>query len=206
MECVKSLYDNVKITQITEEVFLLENDNIKKVIKITTGKTRRTCMEAHILQKLNSGKSSCKYIIKVNQIIKHTPYTIIDFPYYAGSLYDDLNGRYKKEQFYTLNKLRKRCKQLLIAVKFCHDNDVVHMDIKPENILLDKHDNIALTDFGLSVMKEYDHEYRGTALYVAPEVAKLNVTEPKTSTPKGGNRKKNIIVKRRMFIVAELHF
>ena len=37
--------------------------------------------------------------------------------------------------------------QLVDAVRHCHNNRVVHMDIKPANLYLDENENIKLGDF-----------------------------------------------------------
>lgn len=42
-------------------------------------------------------------------------------------------------------------KQLLVALKTCHQHEILHRDIKPENIMLDDELNIALSDFGLAM-------------------------------------------------------
>lgn len=43
--------------------------------------------------------------------------------------------------------------QILYAVNYCHKNNIVHRDVKPENILLFDKDNlnIKICDFGSSV-------------------------------------------------------
>lgn len=38
---------------------------------------------------------------------------------------------------------------LLMAVKHLHDHELVHMDIKPENILISQHNTCKIGDFGL---------------------------------------------------------
>jgi len=38
--------------------------------------------------------------------------------------------------------------QLLQAVAYIHERNIVHKDIKPDNILLDAHENVKLGDFG----------------------------------------------------------
>lgn len=35
-------------------------------------------------------------------------------------------------------------------MKYMHDKDIIHRDIKTDNILIDHEDNIKLTDFGWS--------------------------------------------------------
>jgi len=68
-------------------------------------------------------------------------------------------------------------KQMLQAVKHCHDHSVVHRDLKPENFLMaDKAADAAikLTDFGLSALLPSPDalldEGCGSAFYIAPEI------------------------------------
>ena len=66
--------------------------------------------------------------------------------------------------------------ELLSAVQFAHANNVVHRDIKSQNILIDRHGKVKVTDFGIaragdSSMTEAG-SILGTAQYLAPEQAK----------------------------------
>lgn len=64
--------------------------------------------------------------------------------------------------------------QMVCAVKFMHDKNYAHLDIKLENILLDDYFNIKLSDLGSALnLKEtmgLTSKRRGTYLYMAPEV------------------------------------
>ncbi|PIK62426.1 hypothetical protein BSL78_00626 [Apostichopus japonicus] len=67
--------------------------------------------------------------------------------------------------------------QILQGVKYLHDQNIVHLDLKPQNILLTNEEirqgDIKLIDFGIAKWLEKDLEVReivGTVDYVAPEV------------------------------------
>jgi eukaryotic-like serine/threonine-protein kinase len=65
--------------------------------------------------------------------------------------------------------------QLLAALEFAHRNGIVHRDIKPQNVMLDREGNVKVTDFGIaragdSGMTEAG-SILGTAQYLAPEQA-----------------------------------
>lgn len=76
--------------------------------------------------------------------------------------------------------------QLCDALEFLHQHNIIHADVKLENILIDNQDQIRLCDFGLSDIKSKDYisEYRrgicGTIGYIAPEIYK---DEIKNVTP-----------------------
>ena len=65
--------------------------------------------------------------------------------------------------------------QLVLALKYLHDNRVMYRDLKPNNILIDADGFIRLTDFGLSCMFKDGEEVKstrfcGTPAYMAPEM------------------------------------
>ncbi|XP_013784754.1 cyclin-dependent kinase 2-like isoform X1 [Limulus polyphemus] len=64
--------------------------------------------------------------------------------------------------------------QLLQGIAYCHSHRVLHRDLKPQNLLIDKEGNIKLADFGLArafgvPLRSYTHEVV-TLWYRAPEI------------------------------------
>ena len=64
--------------------------------------------------------------------------------------------------------------QLLLAVNYCHKNDVMHRDIKLDNILIEKQSlQVKLIDFGYAFLFDSRQEMvqlAGTFMYMAPEI------------------------------------
>jgi serine/threonine protein kinase len=73
-------------------------------------------------------------------------------------------------------KVQKIFTQLVGAVSYVHQKSCVHRDLKLENILLDKNENVKLVDFGFT--REYEGKssylqtWCGTVCYSAPEMLK----------------------------------
>ncbi|CAD8138783.1 unnamed protein product [Paramecium octaurelia] len=72
-------------------------------------------------------------------------------------------------------QVKKFIHQMLQALNYCHQNRVIHRDLKPQNILVDiKQQNTQIADFGLArafglPLKTYTHEVI-TLWYRAPEI------------------------------------
>jgi serine/threonine protein kinase len=65
-------------------------------------------------------------------------------------------------------------KQLLDGLLYCHSHRILHRDLKPQNLLIDRHGYLKLADFGLAravciPVRPYTHEVI-TLWYRAPEI------------------------------------
>lgn len=70
----------------------------------------------------------------------------------------------------TARKLQLCMKQVAEGLKFLHENDIVHRDMKPDNILYDHGSNWKISDLGLTKVVDSLMTPRvGTPLYMAPE-------------------------------------
>jgi predicted Ser/Thr protein kinase len=65
-------------------------------------------------------------------------------------------------------------KQVTDALQYAHNQNVIHRDVKPENMLLDSDNKVLLSDFGLAMVNQSSRyqtamEMAGTVAYMAPE-------------------------------------
>jgi len=79
------------------------------------------------------------------------------------------NGRLKGKD------AKRICSQLIAALAYCHQQGVVHRDLKLENVLLDVHGNAKLADWGFGRFFSVDSssrikEWCGSPPYAAPEI------------------------------------
>ncbi len=90
---------------------------------------------------------------------------------------DDLKSRIKRGQRFSEAEYEHWWNQLVDALNYTHKRGIVHRDIKPGNIFVDRDSNIKLLDFGIAKVREsisstQTGQKLGTLMYMSPEQVK----------------------------------
>ncbi|XP_055752067.1 MAP/microtubule affinity-regulating kinase 4-like isoform X1 [Salvelinus fontinalis] len=109
-------------------------------------------------------------IVQLFEVIEteNTLYLIMEYAS-GGEVFDYLvsHGRMKEKE------ARAKFRQIVSAVHYCHLKNIVHRDLKAENLLLDAESNIKIADFGFSnefTMGNKLDTFCGSPPYAAPEL------------------------------------
>ena len=91
----------------------------------------------------------------------------------------DLETMMKQGRHFTDEELAKWWNQIVKALDYAHSKDVVHMDIKPSNVFIDKDGNVKLINFNIarnaingfiiSIMSEIPSWLYTSPVYMSPE-------------------------------------
>jgi len=100
--------------------------------------------ESKILHQLSSAPHIVSFM-EFDFTDANQPYIVM--PYYKRSLADLLGTQNKL----SINKTLLIAQQILTGLSHIHEAGLVHLDIKPANILLDDNDQVQIADFGISI-------------------------------------------------------
>ncbi|KAI0666420.1 kinase-like domain-containing protein, partial [Trametes maxima] len=127
---------------------------LKAIKKRTENAHRRSenawvFQEQDIMRRLARGMSGCPFFVELRASFEdeRNLYLVTD-AYEGGDLQDAI---YTSDlQKLTVSEARPIAAQIILGMQALHSLRIIHRDIKPANILLDKHYNVHIGDFGLA--------------------------------------------------------
>ena len=159
------------------EVFKIKHKKSKKVFSLKAIKykkgQKRNYAEFNILNKLKN-----KNIIEVFSIIQNKKENcdLIIMELGNHGNIRDFQKKLIKQNYLSESLLCFFTFQLLNALNYCYKCHVAHLDLKPQNIVIDEYLNVKLIDFSISLdyskikSEEIKLSLCGTNFYIAPEI------------------------------------
>lgn len=172
----KGSYSNVYLGKIIDKKIVdeknLSSDTIAiKKIKVDNIDHKTFKMindEVSIMYKIMKIGNLCKNIIKCIDIIEEFDFIYIIMEYCDNGDLSKIIGKPIKE-----NIVKYYFGQIVNALYYLSDNNIIHRDIKPKNILLkNNRKDLVLCDFGFARIKTIKRVQTicGSPLYMAPEL------------------------------------
>ena len=132
--------------------------------------------EIKILRLINcNGDPDAQNFLRVYDWFYYKEHLFIVTELLRDNLYEfyRYNREHETEVYFTLGKLQRVARQILVALEYIHSLHLIHCDLKPENILIKSYSRceVKVIDFGSSCYT-HDHlsSYIQSRSYRAPEV------------------------------------
>ena len=156
------------------EVYQIINDSTgeiraAKIIPLKSIEKDKQSVASYSNEKKLNRYLDYKYLCKCYSIFqdKNNAYFILD--YQPNSTLNELmNNRETLSEI----EVKHYGYELLLAMEYLHNRDIIHRDIKLGNVLLSEKMEVKLCDFGLAIENnnEFNHTLCGTPNYMAPEI------------------------------------
>ncbi len=133
--------------------------------------------ECEILRTMNHPR-----IVKVFDLVFSESHKMMVMEYFEGQ---DLKSFIKEQVDPEISRVVSIFTKILSTLEDCHSKNVVHRDLKPQNILINKNDEIKLVDFGVSKVSGMSDLTKtgtliGTPEYMAPEMFLKSILDFRT--------------------------
>ena len=133
----------------------LTGDNMKKIK-----------YETDLMKKLNHPN-----ITKILEMFEDEKYFLIIMEYINGG---NLFSFVKKRRKLSEKTAKFLFRQIILGIQYIHQQNIVHRDIKLENLLIDLNNNVKICDFGIgrkiASKNQLLFDQCGTLMYMAPEI------------------------------------
>ncbi|CUM65431.1 uncharacterized protein PRCAT00003070001 [Priceomyces carsonii] len=153
-------------TRLITRTYLSHTTKIKREIQIM-----KECNHPNVVN-LHQVIDDLKFD-KILLILEYCKFGDIDW-----RRYNHYNEKYNKKNGLTMNKILR---DVINGLEYLHDfKRIIHRDLKPSNLLIDEHNTIKISDFGVSLILENnindDRELgktMGTPAFFAPELCQF---------------------------------
>ena len=85
------------------------------------------------------------HIVKYNSVFVHKCQVVIEMEFCISSLSNVIK---KISKPFYMGQIKKIIRSIALGIKFLHDHDIIHRDIKPGNIFIDENCVVKIGDFG----------------------------------------------------------
>jgi serine/threonine protein kinase len=158
---------------VSSEVYLGEHPRLSdpvavKLLHAWTGEreVQRFLTQAAMLSKLDH--PHIIHIYDFGLTDDDVPYLVVSY-----APYGTLRQRYPRGSRLPLSEVINYVGQAAEALQYVHEHQLVHRDVKPQNMLLGAQNEIILNDFGTTTVSysliPNAVDFEGTVLYAAPE-------------------------------------
>jgi eukaryotic-like serine/threonine-protein kinase len=150
-----------------EHIYLKTKAAIKVLhAQLTQGMMGNFLGEAQIIAQLTH-----PHIVRVLDfgVENLTPFLVMEY-----ATHGTLRQRHPRATSLPLSLIVSYVKQVAGALQYAHDRRLVHRDVKPENMLLGRENEVLLSDFGIATIAPNSRslqtqDFSGTILYMGPE-------------------------------------
>ena len=160
---------NLGLNVLTGRVVAIKSFK-KTPIEKLKHKMRKIQYETELMKQFNH-----KNITKILEVFNDEEYMLIIMEYINGG---NLFSFVKKRRKLSEKMAKFLFRQIILGIQHIHSKNVVHRDIKLENILIDFNNNIKICDFGIGKVLNSENELLydkcGTPMYMAPEIILAN--------------------------------
>lgn len=161
------------------EVWIARDTQLEQVLilkKITKESLDQQSVKDYFAEAKILNTSKHPHVMPIYYSAEDDENVYITMPYYAnGSLNSVLN-----ERFLTTREIIRYSLDFLSGLLFIHIKGLIHLDIKPTNVIIDDTNKALLTDFGLSKHLDENGFANQRRQYVAHRSPEAYVTTDKT--------------------------
>jgi len=156
-------------------VYLAHDTKLDRAVALKFLPTHLTATETEKARFLNEAKAAGQLnhpnVCVIHEIQDQGEHPFIVMEYVAGQT---IHERVKDDDMLPIDKVVNYAIQIADALQAAHETDIVHRDIKSDNIMITAKDRVKVMDFGLAKLKGTTRLTKsastvGTLAYMAPE-------------------------------------